>query len=64
MSETKVCDNCYSINNYHYSSPFNSSGFCNECGSYCSTINKIKDEDLEFYERKHNEFLKQNKGKR
>ena len=48
-----VCDCCKKPNaSWHYDNPFNSSKFCNICGSYCSEHNLLE-EDIFYYEQEH-----------
>lgn len=58
MNNVIVCDCCKKpYASWHYDNPYNSSKFCNICGSYCSTYNLDEDE-IERLEEKHNEWLK------
>jgi len=51
-----VCDRCHLINRCHYDNPFNSSKFCNYCGSYCSKITDTE-ENREFHNEKQERYL-------
>lgn len=47
--EAIKCDECKKINpSWHYASEFNSSKFCDKCGSYCRTV-YLTEEEYEKY---------------
>lgn len=53
-----VCDGCYKVSpNWHYANPYNSSKFCDLCGTYCSEYD-LEDDEIRRFEEKHEDYLK------
>ena len=59
MGKVIVCDCCKKPNaRWHYDNPFNSSKFCDICGSYCSTYD-LGEDDIERLEERHKIWLRE-----
>lgn len=58
MSKVIVCDCCKkTFANWHYDNPFNSSKFCNICGSYCSTYYDLDEDNIKRFEEEHEKWI-------
>lgn len=55
-----ICEGCYAIadNNWRHANAFNSSKFCNICGTYCSEKTLYPDE-LKRLQEKHKKVVKE-----